>query len=423
MNEDFLQYIWKHSLFRHKNCIASTGEKLEIINVGEHNSNAGPDFINARVKIGDTLWAGNVEVHSRTSDWNKHNHNNDKSYDNIILHVVGKNDCVIRRSGGEIIPSMELNYSKKLERNYHSLLLANRRIPCDAHLIKTDRFLIRSWLGKMAVERLMQKSDYIQNILVQHKNNWEEAFYQILARNFGFGVNAEPFELLAKSLPTHYLAKHKNNLTQVEAMLFGQAGLLNESKKDYYALHLAKEYRFLKHKFSLVPIESHLWKFLRLRPANFPTIRLSQLANLICQSNGLFSKIIEETNVMKLKENFKLQASEYWDNHYVFDKPSVRRIKKLSGSSIDIIIINTIAPFLFVYGDRKDQPELKEKAIDLLEQLPSENNHITSEFAKYGIIVKNAFESQALIHLKNEYCIKKSCLKCQIGSVIIGKGQ
>jgi hypothetical protein len=421
MNEDFLQYLWEHKLFRHKNCIASTGEKLEIIDVGEHNSNAGPDFLNARIKIGDTLWAGNVEVHSKTSDWNKHNHHNDKSFDNVILHVVGKNDCVIMRSGGEIIPALELTYNKKLVKNYHSLLLAKSRIPCDSHLKNIEPFIFRSWLDKMAVERLQKKSSYIHNILAQHKNNWEEVFYQILARNFGFGINAEPFEMLAKSLPYHYLAKHKNNHTQVEALLFGQAGFLNDTKKDNYALQLAKEYRFLKQKYALVPIERHLWKFLRLRPANFPTIRLSQFSNLIYHTNGLFSRIIEEPDIFKVKEYFKLQTSEYWENHYLFDKPSTKRRKKISESSIQIILINTIAPFLFVYGDSKDQPVWKEKALDLLEHIPGEKNHITAEFAKSGIKVNNAFESQAIIHLKNEYCSKKGCLKCQIGAIIIAK--
>ncbi len=420
MTEEFLQYIWKHNLFAQKPVRAFTGEKIEVLTTGEHNKDAGPDFFNAKIKIDDTTWVGNVEIHLKSSDWLKHKHDKDKAYDNVILHVVLVNDAEITRTNGEIITTVRLNFDKKLFAHYQKLLQSQLWIPCENDFHKVEKFIIAHWLNNLLVERLENKSDYILQNLSLNKNNWENTFYQQLARNFGFKLNADPFELLAKSLPVVYLAKHKNNLLQIEALLFGQSGLLNDNfSDDEYFQNLKKEYKFLRHKFNLKPVDKHLWKFLRLRPSNFPTLRISQFAALIYKSTALFSKIIEVNGIKELNKLFEISASEYWDTHYVFNKGAKKKKKILGKTAFNIIVINTIVPFLFVYGKSKDNEVYKNKAIKLLEELKSEKNSIINNWEKTGIKAANAFYSQALLQLKNEYCAKKRCLKCQIGNKII----
>ncbi len=420
MTEEFLHYIWKYHLFDNK-IFTSTGENIEVINVGEHNTDAGPDFFNAKIKIGSTLWAGNVEIHINASDWYKHGHQNDKAYNNIILHVVYNNDKVIMRNNNEIIPTIELKgkFNEKLFSMYRNFMNSKYWIPCEKMINCVDEFTVNNWLESLLIERLEKKSKLIECKLNISNNNWEQVFYEQLARNFGFKVNAEPFELLAKSLPIIYLAKHKNNILQIEAMLFGQAGLLNKVFKDEYPRKLQKEYNFLKQKFSLKPIESHLWKFLRLRPSNFPTIRISQFAELICKSSHLFSEIIERENVYKIVHLFDLYSSEYWDSHYIFDKLSAKRKKKFGINAANLIMINTVVPFLFVYGKKKDNEKYKERALMFLNQIPGENNSIIKKWKSLGMNVNTAFNTQALIELKNYYCDFKKCLNCRIGNYLL----
>lgn len=420
MTEEFLQYIWNYNLFDKKPVRAFTGEKIEVLTTGEHNKDAGPDFFNAKIKIDDTTWVGNVEIHLKSSDWLKHKHDKDKAYDNVILHVVLVNDAETTRTNDEIITTVRLSFDKKLFAHYQILLQSQLWIPCENDFHKIDKFIVAHWLNNLLVERLENKSDYILQNLSLNKNNWENTFYQQLARNFGFKLNAEPFELLAKSLPVVYLAKHKNNLLQIEALLFGQSGLLNDNfSDDEYFQSLKKEYKFLRHKFNLKPVDKHLWKFLRLRPSNFPTLRISQFATLIYKSTALFSKIIEVNGIKELNKLFKISASEYWDTHYVFNKESKKKKKILGKTAFNIIVINTIVPFLFVYGKSKDNEVYKNKAIKLLEELKPEKNSIINNWEKTGVKAINSFYSQALLQLKNEYCAKKKCLKCQIGNKII----
>ncbi|MFH2143426.1 MAG: DUF2851 family protein [Bacteroidota bacterium] len=420
MNEKFLQYIWEHKLYKSPNCTSGSGEKIEIIDPGKPNHDSGPDFTNARIKIDETIWAGNIEIHKNSSDWYNHNHQNDESYNSIILHVVEKDDLEVRRESGELIPSIELSYDKKLEKNYQHLIDSVKWIPCQDQLYKVDPFYLQFYLNSLIIERLESKTGIIQKLFHQNNNNWEETFYQYLARTFGFNLNSEPFELLARNTPQKLLGKHKNNLFQIEAILFGQAGMLDHTHiyNDYYS-SLKKEYEFLKKKFNISPIPTHLWKFSKSRPANFPTIRIAQFSMLIQQSTNLFSKIIELKNLNDLIKLFQVKTSSFWETHYHFDNTSEKRIKNLGKSAIEIILINTIIPFLFFYGQQKDNQSIKDRAIQFIDHLPPEKNSIIGKWEKSGIQVKTALESQALIHLKNNYCDKKQCLKCQVGNKLI----
>ncbi len=420
MKEDFLHFIWKHGLFEKNNLIADNGEKVEVLNPGEPNYDAGPDFFNAKIKSTNTIWVGNVEIHVRSSDWIKHKHNTDKAYDNVILQVVADHNTPVYRTDGEQIPTLELSFNPRIYNNYLNLVQNKEWIPCESTIFKVDPFQLKHWLQRVLVERLEDKSREISFMLQYQKYDWDETFYQQLARNFGFKTNAQPFELLAKSLPYKYLAKHRNNLFQVEAMLFGQAGMLDDliSEDEYYCL-LKKEYAFLKDKFSLKPLGGHLWKFLRLRPSNFPTLRIAQFGMLIHQAERLFSRLLGCTNLGEIKTLFAVSASSYWDNHYSFHKETKTKKKLLGEDAVDVLIINTVVPFLFLYGMEKNLPEYKERALDFLDQMPPEKNSIITKWNSLGVKADNAFYSQALLQLKSKYCKFKRCLDCTIGRKII----
>ncbi len=419
MNEIFLHFIWENNLFEKTDLFADTNEKVEIIGVGQKNTDAGPDFFNAKIKIGNQIWAGNVEIHIKSSDWTAHKHNTDKAYDNVILQVVVENNKKTVRTNNKQIPTIELKYDPQLLNNYLELYNSKQKIACFSKIEYVDKFAIKHWLSRLQIERLEQKSEIVLQLLKQNNNSWEETFYQYIAQNFGFKKNAVPFELLAKSLPLKYLSKHKNNLFQIEAMLFGQAGMLeNNFEVDYYQ-KLKNEYAFLKNKFELKAIENHLWIFLRLRPPNFPTIRIAQFAQLIYKSSKLFSKIIEIKNIEEIKKLFNLEASSFWETHYLFDKESKKRSKKLGDSAINNILINTVSLFLFVYGIKKSNENYQNRALELLESIKPEENSIINNWKKANIKIDNAFYSQALIQLNNEYCKKQRCLECQIGNKLI----
>jgi len=422
MNEFFLQFLWKHRLFYTNQLNTTTGQKVELISAGFLNRDAGPDFFNARLKIGDTIWAGNVEIHLRASDWNKHNHQADPAYDNVILHVVLDADSVVLNSKGQEVECACLSYPSALERNYQLLLKSSSWIPCADSIQLVPSVTLQLWYNALLVERLEQKTNEIVSRLEQNKNDWNETFYQFLARNFGFKTNALPFELLAKAVPLNILAKHKNNLFQLEALLFGTAGLLNEELiGDDYFLALRKEFSFLYKKYKLNPVEGHLWKFLRLRPVNFPTVRIAQFAQLIQQSSALFSHLIEKKRVSEVKALLQLEPSQYWQTHYRFNKPSAKQVKGLGDSSFHNLVINTVVPFLFVYGDYHKKQELKDLALSFLETIPAEKNSITANWQKLGVSSSSAFDSQALIQLKNSYCNAKKCLNCPVGMKLINR--
>ncbi len=420
MNEAFIQYLWKNRLINHNCFVFPDGQQFELLDPGEQNTNAGPDFFNTKIRINRTTWAGNTEIHINSSDWFKHGHHKDKAYDNVILHVVLNNDSEVKRANGEIIPAVEIQFKPMLYENYTSLIKKKLWIPCQDKLKNVDPAVIRLWLHSLLIERLERKTNEILDSCHQNKNNWEETFYHFLAQSFGFNVNSAPFRLLAKSLPLKYIAKHKNNLMQLEAMLFGQAGMLDKNCTDKYYETLRAEYKFLKNKFNLKPIDQSLWKLLRLRPYNFPTIRISQFAVLMHDTSHFFSQVLEAKDITALEKMFNVKATAYWDNHYNFGKttPGANE-KKLGKNAFQTIVINTIVPFLFIYGKVRDNHECQDRAISLLEKLPAEKNSIIKKWAEIGIAANNAYVSQALLQLKNEYCKTKNCLQCQVGNKII----
>lgn len=420
MNEFFLQFLWKHRLFNPDKLKTSSGLAVKVHSPGFLNSDAGPDFFNARIQIGETTWAGNVEIHLRSGDWNKHRHHEDGAYNNVILHVVKEDDEPVRNSKGQSVECLVLEYPKELEQNYISLLKSTAWIPCEKSIHRVKSPTLQLWYHALMVERLEQKTGEIVIRLEQNKNDWNETFYQFLARNFGFKTNSLPFELLAKVLPVGILAKHKNNLFQLEALLFGTAGLLNqELVGDDYFLGLRNEFSFLYKKYNLKPIEGHLWKFLRLRPVNFPTVRIAQFAQLIHQSSALFSHLVELEELSEIKKLFQLQPSDYWLTHYRFNKVSKKQAKHLGDGSFHSLVINTLVPFLFVYGEYHQKQALKDLALAYLEQIPVEENAIIGAWGKLGVSARSAFDSQALIQLKSRYCDSKKCLNCPVGMKLI----
>jgi len=420
MKEEFLQFIWEQGLFNKTGLKTTDGRSVEIISTGQPNTDSGPDFFNAKIRIGETTWAGNIEIHQKSSHWYRHHHNTDAAYNNVILHVVELNDSPVLIKS-QALPTLVISYPIEILENYEQLLRSAKWIPCEEQLSKYDPFLIRFWFSALMIERLQSKTGDITAILEQNKNNWNETFYQLLARNFGMKTNAVPFELLAKSLPLQILSKHKNDLFQIEALLFGQSGLLNETLLgDDYFLSLRKEYSYLYKKYSLNGMESHLWKFMRLRPINFPTVRIAQLAMLIHHSSALFSRILETENPEDLRKLFDVKASAYWDTHYSFNKISKdNHPKSLGKTAFNNLVINTIAPLLFVYGDQHLDQGMKDRALLLLEKLEPESNQIIRKWEELGIESRTAFETQALLQLKNKYCDHKKCLNCQLGAKII----
>jgi hypothetical protein len=420
MKEEFLHFIWKYKLYQVDSLFTGEGEPLQIVNPGRHNTHAGPDFFDARIRIGETLWAGNIEIHLRASDWNKHGHQNDPVYRNTILHVVAINDTQIFNDLDSEVTVFVIKWPKWIEENYERLIKSHDWIGCASLLYQVDPFRIKFFLNGVVIERLKQKIDTISNMLTETKEDWGETFYCMLARSFGLKENALPFEMVARSLPQSVLARHHDSLFQIEALLFGQAGLLGEELfGDAYYLELRKEYRFLAMKYGLKPIAGHLWKFMRMHPGNFPTIRLAQFAMLIYRSKGLFTAVMEANNLEDLKRLFTVTASEYWDNHYSFNKPSVNRKKVFGDQFFSLIVINVVVPFYFLFGDNQNKLILKDRALDILEQMPAENNSAINRWAEAGIVAANALESQSLLQLQRNYCEPRKCLDCTIGHKII----
>jgi len=420
VSEKLLHFVWKYSLYDVKHLCTLSGEPIEVINPGIHNTNEGPDFFNARIKIGQTIWAGNIEIHRKTSDWLAHKHHLHNQYSTIVLHLVYENDCSLEQINSKGIPTALLNFNQHIIENYEYLQKNELWIPCAGKEMLSNTIKLEFWLNQLAIERLEHKTSEINSKLINSKSSWEEAFYITLARSFGFGLNAEPFEKLAMSIPLNYIAKHKNNQLQIEALFFGQAGFLaDDFPLDEYFNLLKREYLFLQSKFTLLPMDKNYWKFLRLRPVNFPTIRIAQFANLIHKSSSMFSKIIEAASIEQIRVLLQAEVSEYWHTHYVIGKTSRKSAKHIGTDAINTLLVNTIIPFLFVYGKSKDNEDIINRALQFLERIPPERNSIITKWKEHHLVAKNAFESQALLQLKNEYCTHKRCLDCHIGSHII----
>ena len=419
MTEAFLSFLWKYKLYKDNEWF-SEGERVAILHPGELNTDSGPDYFNVKIKIGNTIWVGNAEIHLKTSDWFRHGHDKNPAFDNVVLHITYEDDMPAYTSKGIKIPSIVLQFNPLLEERFHQLMEQQRWIPCTNQIQNTDSVIILSVLSKTGVERLEFKTLQILDNLNETVNDWEEAFYRSLTRCFGFHINSQPFEMLAKATPFKLLRKYRNDSVKLEALLFGQAGLLNDdNRSDEYFSLLKTEYLFLKKKHSLHSIETHLWKFMRIRPGNFPTIRIAQLAALIRNNYSFFTNILEAENVSDLLILLTAEVNDYWRSHYTFKNTTRDISKPLGDESAKNIIINGIIPFYFIYGKSTGNYHFQNKAIQLLESLQPEQNSIIEQWRTIGVIPKSAFDTQALLQLKSEYCDKKKCLQCGIGVKII----
>ncbi len=423
MTESFLHYIWQFQYFRKDDLKASEGEALQIFQPGMLNSNAGPDFEAAKIKLGSLEWRGSIEIHIKASGWNDHHHSNDRAYENVVLHVVWENDKPIKRTDGSFMPTLELKNRVDLTlwNRYKKLFTSAESIPCATSWSKISDITKLSMLDKTVVQRLESKGEVVKKILASNNNNWEETFYQLICKNFGFKVNAEPMFQLAKAMPFKILLKHLDKPIQVEALLFGQAGFLETAKEDEYLRVLIREYNLLRQKYRLDAKQMNVvqWRFMRLRPANFPTVRLAQLASLLQMQKNLFSKILDGISIKDLTELLEVVQSEYWQQHYQPGKKSKTIVSALGKSSVQNIIINTITPILTAYGQLHDDQRYIDRAVDFLQQIPAENNRIVREWYGLGYKVTSAFDSQGLIELYNNFCVKRRCLECTVGASII----
>ena len=423
MNESFLHFVWQFQYFDKQDLQTQETEPLSIFNVGFLNTNAGSDFSQAKIQIDKIEWVGNVEIHIKSSDWLLHKHDQNKSYDNVILHVVWQNDRKIKRTDGTFIPTLELKnrISKDLLKRYAQLVNSSDSIPCGKVFDKVDSILKTSMLDKAILQRLETKSGEILKMVGYNKGNWEETTYQWLAKSFGFKINSEPFLQLAKSLPYKIIQKHSSSISQIEALLFGQAGMLPAKTKDEYVTALFAEYQFLSQKYSLRETALHFsqWKFLRLRPANFPTLRIAQFARLMFTNPTLFSKIKEAKSSIELIRLIDATPSAYWQTHYHFAKKSKSKIAPLGTSSKENLLINSMAPLLAAYGKYSDDYTYIDKATEMLQYLPAEKNKITRCWEELGLTVKSSFDSQALIEQYNNMCQKRFCLNCVVGTSIL----
>ena len=419
MNEMLFQYLWKNSLFSPGNLRTTDGDEVTVIFPGRHNHHAGPDFLEAKLKIGSTVWAGNVELHLRSSDWIKHNHTGNGHYQNIILHVVYEDDCALPETNFPTLVMREHLNDTIIDR-YRQLMSLPDAIPCASKLHTIPDIVWNLWLERLLAERWEQRLEEWQSLWTQSGNDWRTLLYYRLAANFGFHVNRDAFLELALSIPLNILVKHRNNLQQTEALLFGQAGLLPTKKQDSYAKLLEEEYHFLRRKYQLTSLLPHRWKFMRLRPPNFPTIRIAQFAMLVHKSLELFAQMMEIKSVKDLEPLLHVHAGSYWDNHYRFgEKVTEVQQKNLGRDAVYNIMINTVAPMQYLYARLQGKDSLHENSLNLLQSLKPENNKVIREWKGLGMTVKDAAQSQSLLQLFNQYCTAKDCLNCAVGNRLV----
>lgn len=420
MTEEFVIWLWQHSNLE-PTLFLDNGEEVTIVSPGTRNTDGGPDFFNARIRWGNTTWAGNVEIHLRASDWYRHGHQNDPAYNNTILHVVLENDVPVTTTTGNNIPALVIRdrFPAGMSERYKTIAESAQWIPCARQISAESIITFKRWAPALAVQKLVENSESIHQQWESAQYNWDEAFYRRMAWCFGFRVNNTPFEMLAKSIPLKIIQKNSSDPLLLEALLFGQAGMLEEDFSDEYPQLLKKEYRYLRSKYNLASFQGIPWQYLRMRPSNFPSIRISQWANLLHQTCGDFFTIMEHGDIPSVFRNAGIVSSEYWFNHYLFDKSSVFSRKVLGHESINLLMINGIAPFLFFYGLEKDDPSFREKALGLLERIESENNVVIRNWKSHGMTGDHALHSQALLYLKKYYCDRKRCLDCRIGYAIL----
>ncbi|MFN4123719.1 MAG: DUF2851 family protein [Flavobacteriales bacterium] len=422
MKEELLHFIWQFRLFDQTTLKTLQGESLEIIKPGKHNRDAGPDFSEALVRIGATTWAGNIELHTKSSDWFSHGHHTDPGYDNVILHVVYSHDIQNEQLSAERpVLVLENKINHRLIAQYQAMMKTRGGIACESLLNRIDLAFVDMYYQRLIAERLEEKSTAVLDILHQNTGDWAETCYILTTRYFGMGINNKPFEQLARSLPLKIIAKHRKSTLQVEALLFGQAGMLHDALHDPYPQALWNEYQYLSKLYNLRSMKPGIWKMMRMRPSNFPTIRLSQLAQLLVKSESLFAKFTETKEIKQLNKLFDTKASAYWEEHFMFDKPAPRQEKPFGKSAKDLMLINVVSPILFAYGLHQDNQEMKDRAVEWLSYIKSESNKVTKIFTKHHLPMTSALDSQACLHLYVNYCEKKHCLQCAIGSHILSK--
>ncbi len=423
--EQLLHYCWKHKLFPLHPLRTTDGRPVEVVDPGLHNRDAGPDFFNAKVRIDGTMWVGNVEIHDRSSDWYLHGHDHDAHYDNVVLHVVGTADREVQTSQGIAPPQLQLDVPATVSDNYEALLHEDSYPPCYKIIPTLPRLMVHGWMSALETERLEQKTEAIRRRVEQCGGSWESAYFVTLARNYGFGINGSAFEQWAQGIPLHAVDHHRDDLFQIEAIFMGQAGLLEPTSlpdryraaasQDDYFVRMRKEYLYLAHKFALQPMDAHQWRFLRLRPQNFPHIRIAQLAHLYYQHRAGLSRLMACPDIRQARELLRTTVTPYWETHHLFGAPGKRQTKTISTASLNLLLVNTAVPMLFAYGRYKQDETLCDRAFDFLEQLKGEDNHIVRMWKRCGLTVETAGDAQALIQLKNEYCDRKDCLRCRIG--------
>ena len=420
MKEELIQYAWMFKQYNPFLISSEPSTNIEVIDPGQKNQHSGPDFFNAKVKIGDTVWAGNIEIHTLSSYWYSHKHHRDKAYNNVILHVVLQNDEKTYNQKGEEIPTVELKIFPSVLENYNSLISQTNIIAGGSNLNKVSELNLNNWFEKQIYNRLEQKFIFIESGLNNSVSDWKEAFYQILTRAFGMGVNALPFEMLSKSVSYNLLMHYANNLFATEAILLGQAGFLSgQNLAEDYEFKLRDEYHFLSKKHDLKPIDVSLWKFARMRPDNFPVLRIVQLSSLINQLDYIFSELLSLRSLAEIHRLLHFETGSFWQNHYRLGRSSNKMHRHISKATKDLLVINAFVPFIFAYGKKTGSEKHCEYALALLENIKPEKNNIINQWGKFGIIPRNAAESQALIYLYNHYCKLKKCIHCPIGHKLI----
>lgn len=426
MMEQLLHYVWKHRILPLGKLCTTSGQEVEVIDPGLHNHDAGPDFFNAKVRIGGQVWVGNVEIHLRSSDWQRHGHQLDPAYNNVILHVAEVVDAEVVTQDGKQLPQLCLPIPEDVSEHYAELCRTEDYPRCWRIIPSLSRLTVHSWMSALLAERLAERAQRCLDWLKAVDGDWERTLFVALARNFGFGVNGDAFEAWGKALPLHAAAKHRDDLFQLEALFLGSAGLLaleavpptarQAAAEDSYFLRLQREWAYLKHKFQLPePMAYERWRYLRLRPQNFPHLRIVQLANLYFRGTASFAALMKASSREALHTALDAAPSDYWQRHYLFGLESRRSEKHLSPSSRDLIIINTVCPMLFGYGEAHNDPSVQERAVELLEELRPEQNYIIRQWQQCGVEVASAADSQALIQLKRIYCDRKDCLRCRFG--------
>jgi hypothetical protein len=423
MNESFLFYIWQHQYFDKRQLVTTQGGSIEIFNSGMLNTHSGPDFSNAKIRLDGMAWAGSVEIHIKSSDWLVHRHDEDQAYENVILHVVWEDDKPIHRTDHTLMPTLQLKgrIEEPLFNAYKKLIHTPCSIPCQQQFSGVDHIVRISMLDRALAQRLETKTNEVINVLQDNMGDWEETAYQLLARNFGFNVNGDAFFQLGKAMPYKVLAKHTDRLIQLEALLFGQAGFLEVAVGDDYYKILQREFRILQVKYQLGSrkLVRAQWRFLRLRPANFPTVRIAQFSMFIHSRRNIFSEIRDAGNTTDLVRLFSGTPAEYWQHHYRFNKKTKHRISSMGEDSIRNILINSVVPLITAYGKFIDDQSFVDRATNLLQSLPAERNAILRHWEKAGGAAETAFDSQALIELYHRFCQPRNCLTCTIGASLL----